>query len=230
MEFLKVASVLHCLALHEAARSASLNIVKNVAVKGDVLFPVRHRSRDEKYEVTLRKKWPVALKILGWNSELMVRPLTVHPYYTARVHLIKAGIVQFRDVFLNDSGVYELTTDYLGPVLRNNNRDVFEVRVFEPVSQPIIRVSDAFTNVTLNCSVSKGTGIAFYWKKTTYLESENFTSSGSVLVVKSGCEEQAFEYSCVAENPISQQTSVPVTIKLCAESQDRGERGILVAY
>uniref|UniRef100_A0A4W3GSX2 Ig-like domain-containing protein n=1 Tax=Callorhinchus milii TaxID=7868 RepID=A0A4W3GSX2_CALMI len=85
------------------------------------------------------------------------------------------------------------------------------------VSQPIVRVSDGFTNVTLNCSVSKGTGIAYYWKKATYLDSENFTSSGSVLVVKSGCEEQAVGYSCVAENPISQQISLPVTIKLCAE-------------
>ncbi|XP_067884133.1 SLAM family member 9-like [Heterodontus francisci] len=224
MEILRLFAVLHCITLCSAATSAPLNSVANLRTGEDVRFPINYHS-DEKYEVTFRRRSPISLKILAWNSEQPDRPYRIHPYYTQRVQFHRDGFIELQSVHLDDEGVYEIQTDYLGRQLRNNNQDLFELHVFEPVSQPLVVITgNCSSNRKLNCSISRGTKVTCRWQSQSVDGVSNYTFHGAVLQLGNLRGQEPHTYTCIVENPVSEESSEPVTAELCDGDQDRGPR------
>ncbi|XP_078394326.1 hepatic and glial cell adhesion molecule-like isoform X1 [Cetorhinus maximus] len=220
MEILGLFAVLHCITLCGAELSASPRSVTNLRVGEDVRFPINHRS-DGQYEVTFKRKSPVGLKVLAWNSENPETPYRIHPQYRDRVRFQRDVFVEMQGVRFDDEGVYEIQTDYLGNQLRVNDQDLFELRVFEPVSRPMVVITG---NCNLNCSAPRGTGVTCRWKRQSADGVGDDTFYGAVLPLGNMSELEPHTYRCIAENPVSVEMSGPLTMGLCNGDQDRGPR------
>ncbi|XP_041068143.1 SLAM family member 7-like [Carcharodon carcharias] len=220
MEIFRLFAVLHCITLCGAALSASPISVTNLRVGVDVRFPINYHS-DGQYEVTFKRKSPVGLKVLAWNSENPETPYRIHPQYIQRVRFYRDGFVEIQDVQFDDEGVYEIQTDYLGDQLRVNDQDLFELRVFEPVSQPMVVITG---NCNLNCSASSGTDVTCRWKRQSADGIGDDTFYGAVLPLGNMSELQSHTYRCIAENPVSVEMSGPLTMEMCDGDGDRGPR------
>ncbi|XP_078064782.1 SLAM family member 9-like [Mustelus asterias] len=200
-----------------AVISASLNSVTNLRVGDDIRFPLPQLA-SEKQEVTFKRRSPVDFKILAWNSETPERPYRIHPRYSQRVQYQPGGFTQIRNVTLSDEGVYELRTDYLGERLRDSHYSVFELRVFEPVSRPMVVVS---SNCTMNCSHSGGKQVTCRWRGRTTDGFRNYTFRGAVLQLRNRSQAEFLTYTCIVENPVSWKISQPVTPQLCTVNPAR---------
>uniref|UniRef100_UPI00398E99C5 signaling lymphocytic activation molecule-like n=1 Tax=Pristiophorus japonicus TaxID=55135 RepID=UPI00398E99C5 len=101
---------------------------------------------------------------------------------------------------------------------------VIKVTTFVPeqVSQPAVRIiGDCPTpNVTLSCSVCKGTNVTFHWRKQSLTGAIDGTYNGTELMIDRGNEEEQHVYRCIAENLVSNATSDPVQPKLCNGNKD----------
>ncbi|XP_007883620.2 hepatocyte cell adhesion molecule-like [Callorhinchus milii] len=210
-EMVPTASVL-LLPLCAVLTLPSPSAIANVFIGADFCFPV-NRTIEQQHEVVLEMKSPINLKIMVWDSKQPYRP-DIHPSYRGRVLCLKRGGVLVSNVSLDDSGIYEII---IRDFLRSNESHLVDLRVFDPVSQPMVKMAgDCSANVSLSCSASKGTNATIYWRKR--LE-PNITYNGSVLLLNRGRGGQAAEYECVAENPISQEISRPQ--QPCQENPDR---------
>ncbi|XP_072330747.1 hepatic and glial cell adhesion molecule-like isoform X1 [Scyliorhinus torazame] len=197
----------------------------NNAIAGEqALFPIQHQGTDQ-YDVTFRSKSPVAFKIFTWKSNNPEELHIVHPLYKHRV-VIDGGFVMLNDVQVDDNGEYEINIDYYGTELKNRDESTFRMQVFEPVSQPetaILGNCKSSSNITLNCFVSNGTNVMMHWEKLSLFGVLNETYDGTLLVIDCVTEEEQYVYRCIAENPVSNATSDPLTVSLYNGANPKGK-------
>ncbi|XP_072330736.1 hepatic and glial cell adhesion molecule-like isoform X2 [Scyliorhinus torazame] len=197
----------------------------NNAIAGEqALFPIQHQGTDQ-YDVTFRSKSPVAFKIFTWKSNNPEELHIVHPLYKHRVG-IDGGFVMLNDVQVDDNGEYEINIDYYGTELKNRDESTFRMQVFEPVSQPetaILGNCKSSSNITLNCFVSNGTNVMMHWEKLSLFGVLNETYDGTLLVIDCVTEEEQYVYRCIAENPVSNATSDPLTVSLYNGANPKGK-------
>ncbi|XP_038672501.1 hepatocyte cell adhesion molecule-like [Scyliorhinus canicula] len=224
----KLASVFQLFVPCGEALIARTDTITNTPAGEPVQFPIQYQGTDQ-HDVTFRLKFPLPLKILTWKSKYPEKLHIVHPLYQYRVE-IHADFVMLNDVHVNDTGEYEVQIDYYGIELKNRDESTFRMQVFEPVSQPetmILGDCTSSSNITLNCSVSKGTNYLIYWEKVSssgVLETYDVT----VLVIDCVTEEEQRMYRCIAENPVSNATSDRVTVSLYSGANLNGRRKYLM--
>ncbi|XP_067829768.1 SLAM family member 9-like [Heptranchias perlo] len=229
VEILRLFAVLHWITLCRAAISASPNCITKLPTGEDIRFPINHYS-DEKHEVTFRRRSPIRLKIMAWKSDRPERPYVTHPYYRHRVQFHKDGFFELQNVQLYDGGMYEIQTDYLGKQLRNKDRDPFDLWAFEPVSRPVVVITgNCSSNFKLNCSTARGTNVTHRWEKQSAHGVSTYTFNGAVLQLGNTSEQEPHTYTCIVENPVSKETSDPVTAELCDGERARGPRSHWIA-
>ncbi|XP_060690882.1 SLAM family member 5-like isoform X4 [Hemiscyllium ocellatum] len=101
----------------------------------------------------------------------------------------------------------------------------------EPVSQPLIKIHDNCVNspnITLSCSVSKGTNVTIYWEKMSLSGVCSKIHAREVLMIDCVSEKEQHEYRCIAENPVSNATSNQVTFDPREEINLKGKRNHFV--
>ncbi|XP_078066238.1 SLAM family member 5-like [Mustelus asterias] len=225
----KLASVFHLFVESGEALLARPDIITNTPVGEQVQFPIQYNGTDQ-YDITFRLKFPVRFKILTWKSNSPQRLHFVHPLYQHSVG-IYSDLVVLNDVHVNDTGEYEIQIDYYGIELKNRDESTFRMQVFEPVSQPVTAIlGDCVnsSNITLRCSVSKGTNYLIHWEKVSMSGVLSETYDVTVLVIDCVTEVQQQSYRCTAANPVSNATSDPVTVDLSNRANPNGERNNLM--
>ncbi|XP_072329605.1 hepatic and glial cell adhesion molecule-like [Scyliorhinus torazame] len=226
----KLSSVFHILVVCGESLIARSGIIINARAGEQVLFPIKHEGTDQ-YDVTFRLKFPVSFKIFTWKSINPEKLHIVHPLYKHRVGF-NSTFVMLNDVHDSDTGNYEIHIDYYGTKLKNREESTFRIQVFEPVSQPetvVLGNCASSPNITLNCSVSNGTNYLIHWEKVTLSGVRNETYDGTVLVIDCVTEEEQHVYRCIAENPVSNATSDPVTVSRDNKTNSKGKRnGLMV--
>ncbi|XP_042200782.1 hepatocyte cell adhesion molecule-like isoform X3 [Callorhinchus milii] len=128
------------------------------------------------------------------------------------------------DVHMEDSGEYRIQTNYLGKVLRQRDELTFHLKVFEPVAQPVVKVTTncSVPAATLTCSAPNGTNPLFHWEKVSGFAGNTVVYNGSTLHLSNVTGRERDSYTCVAHNPVSQTASKPVTADLCPDSSSAG--------
>ncbi|XP_067881294.1 SLAM family member 9-like [Heterodontus francisci] len=97
--------------------------------------------------------------------------------------------------------------------------------VLEPVSQPLVVITgNCSSNRKLNCSISRGTKVTCRWQSQSVDGVSNYTFHGAVLQLGNLRGQEPHTYTCIVENPVSEESSEPVTAELCDGDQDRGPR------
>ncbi|XP_042200771.1 hepatocyte cell adhesion molecule-like isoform X3 [Callorhinchus milii] len=222
----RIITVLLCARLGSPAVWAIPDTVTNLSVGQDVQFPVIH-DNNMKYEVTARRESPYSIKILGWNSD---QPFSignahiVHPLYRDRVQLTVNGSLLLKNVHMEDSAEYRIQTNYLGAVLRQRDQLTFHLKVFEPVAQPVVKVTTncSVPAATLTCSAPNGTNPLLHWEKVLGFAGNTVVYNGTTLHLSNVTGRERDSYTCVAHNPVSQTASEPVTTDLCPDSGSAG--------
>ncbi|XP_048460781.1 carcinoembryonic antigen-related cell adhesion molecule 1-like isoform X2 [Rhincodon typus] len=132
---------------------------------------------------------------------------------------------------IKSSDLLNLHNFKLASELKNRDQSTFRIQVFEPVSQPVIEIRDNCvnsSNITLSCSVSKGTNVTIYWEKVSLSGICSKIYDGGVLVIDCVNEKEQDEYRCIAENPVSNATSNQVTFDERKAINPKGERNHLM--
>ncbi|XP_067898121.1 hepatic and glial cell adhesion molecule-like [Heterodontus francisci] len=206
--------VFHLFTVCGAVTLVTPNTATAVTVGEQVLFRINHQAGSQ-YDVTFCSTTP-RTTIATWAINNSIEAKTMHSLYEDRLHWNVSGSVVLCHAQINDSGIYEIEISYYSTDLKSSDKERFELRVFEPVSQPALKIRyDCPTpNITLSCSVSKGTNVTFHWR---------IESSGAIvgaynrtdLVIDLGNEQVQHVYRCIAENPVSNATSDPVMPEPC---------------
>ncbi|XP_072428971.1 SLAM family member 5-like isoform X1 [Chiloscyllium punctatum] len=220
----KLTTVVHLFALCESLLSVP-DTITNATTGEKVLFPLQYQGSDQ-YDVTFSLRFPLSFKIFTWKSSNPEKLHIVHPLYRYRVE-IHASFVVLYNVQVNDTGEYEIHIDYFGTELKNRDQSIFRIQVFEPVSQPLIKIHDNCVNspnITLSCSVSKGTNVTIYWEKMSLSGVCSKIHAREALVIDCVSEKEQHEYRCIAENPVSNATSNQVTFNLHEGINLKGKR------
>ncbi|RXN00819.1 Apolipoprotein D [Acipenser ruthenus] len=87
----------------------------------------------------------------------------------------------------------------------------------EPVSKPNVTAVCSVNNITMTCSTSQGTHVSYRWEKVPACSSESCVSAGAEKLVD-GLYGSTDEYKCIAENPVSTETSDPLGTQACDEN------------
>ncbi|XP_038673377.1 hepatocyte cell adhesion molecule-like [Scyliorhinus canicula] len=220
-----IASVFYLFVVHGEALNVRPDTITNAIAGEQVQFPIQHQGSDQ-YDVTFTSKSPVHFNIFTWKSNNPEKLLIVHPLYKHRVRIV-SGVVILNDVQVDDTGEYEINIDYYGKEVENGDQNTFRMQVFEPVSQPetaILGNCASSPHVTLNCSVSNGTNVMIHWEKLSMSGVLNETYDGTLLVIDCVTEEEQHVYRCVAQNPVSNATSNPMTGSLYNGANHNGKR------
>ncbi|GCB68932.1 hypothetical protein scyTo_0013896 [Scyliorhinus torazame] len=210
VKILTLLSVFHLLTLCKTEIPAVPNTVINAAVGEQVLFPVHHPC-GAMYEVTLLSKSPIHSKLASWNFNTSDN----QPLYENRLKRSRNGSVMLHNVQINDTRLYEIQIDCYSTTMTATRKQSFDLRVFEPVSKLLVTITCSNINVTLSCTVSNGTNVTFHWEKQSLSGAINRIHNGAELVIDIVNEQEQFIYKCVAENPVSNATSAPWTMKEC---------------
>ncbi|XP_078420550.1 hepatic and glial cell adhesion molecule-like [Cetorhinus maximus] len=221
--------IFHLFVVCEEALRLEPHTITNVTAGEQVLFPIQYQGTD-KYELTFSLKFPRTFKILTWKSSNTKKLHIVQPLYQHRVTIYK-DFVALNDVHVNDTGEYEIHIDYYGTELKNRDESTFRMKVFEPVSQPVIAIlckSESSPNIILNCSVSNGTNATIHWEKVSLSGVLNETNDGRLLVIDSVTEKNQYVYRCIAKNPVSNATSIDFTVSPNDWANPKGKRSHLV--
>ncbi|XP_062303861.1 uncharacterized protein LOC134008481 isoform X2 [Osmerus eperlanus] len=138
--------------------------------------------------------------------------------FTDRLQLdLQTGSLTVRNISLHDAGVYQLQTG--GDKLAHQT---FTLSVYDMVSGPAIsysylRLSANNISCTVECSVKNGRDVTLTWYKGE--ERLNQTSSpdlsSNISLHLEMKDQDGDTYSCVAENPISNQTDKLHKTELC---------------
>ncbi|XP_043557887.1 uncharacterized protein LOC122555803 [Chiloscyllium plagiosum] len=221
--------VFHLFVVCQDALLARPDTTTNAKAGEQVQFLTCHQGNDS-YDVTFGLKFPRAFKILTWKSSHPEKLHIVHPLYRHRVG-IQRDYVVLNGVQVNDTGEYEIHIDYYGTELKNRGHSIFMMHVIEPVSQPMTAINGNCVNspnITLSCSVSKGSNITIHWEKVSMSGVLNETYDGSVLAVDCAHEEEQHEYRCFVKNLVSNATSNQVTIGPYHRTNTKDQRTCLM--
>ncbi|XP_062303853.1 uncharacterized protein LOC134008479 [Osmerus eperlanus] len=162
--------------------------------------------------------------------------------FTDRLQLdLQTGSLTVRNISLHDAGVYQLQTG--GDKVAHQT---FTLSVYDMVSGPAIsysylRLSANNISCTVECSVKNGRDVTLTWYKGE--ERLNQTSSpdlsSNISLHLEMKDQDGDTYSCVAENPISNQTDKLHKTELCPglstttnfhnHTRDRGAVAVAVA-
>ncbi|XP_038671336.1 uncharacterized protein LOC119975618, partial [Scyliorhinus canicula] len=213
--FTLTAPTFHLFTVCGAVTLASPNTITEVTVGEQVLFHVNIQG-EASYDVTFRSKAPNAI-LAAWMINNNVSSVNMHSLYEGRLQWNMNGSVVLLNIQINDSGPYEIEIHYYSQELKNSDIEGFELLVFEPVSQPDVKIfGDCTTpNITLSCLVSNGTSVTFHWRKESLSGTTDGTFNGTQLAINHGNEEEQHVYWCIAENPVSNAKSNPVRLELC---------------
>ncbi|XP_078420630.1 cell adhesion molecule CEACAM21-like isoform X2 [Cetorhinus maximus] len=205
----------HLFTVCGAVTLATPNTTTQVTVGEQVLFLVNIQGGDS-YDVRFHSKTPPTI-IAVWTINNTVHPKSTHPLYEGRVQWNESGSVVLYNVQVNDSRKYKLEINHQSTELKNDDEESFELLVFEPVSQPAVKIIDDCTtpNITLSCSIFKGTNVTFQWRKESLSGAIDGAFNGTQLVIDRDNEEEQHVYRCIAENPVSNAKSDPVRPKPC---------------
>ncbi|XP_072896928.1 HEPACAM family member 2-like [Hemitrygon akajei] len=230
IDIFKLASVFHLILVCGGALYARPGTVTNAAEGQTVMFPIEYQSSDDQYHVTFSLTFPQFFKIVIWKSSLPERLYIVHPQYTHRA-TFKNGSVVLYDIQVNDSGEYQIRTDYYGLEAKNYDQSTFTIQVFEPVSQPVAKTfshDQNAPNITLNCSVSNAKAVMIYWEKISLSGVTIETYTNTSLVIDCATEDEQHEYRCIAKNPISNASSSEISINSCNTRNLNDKRNYLM--
>ncbi|XP_032890264.1 uncharacterized protein LOC116981362 [Amblyraja radiata] len=122
-----------------------------------VRFPLRHDSQEKLVMSRLNPN----IGILGWKSSSPEYPHIVISSYKDRIIFRRDAFIELRDVGPGDQGTYEIS--YYGRKLFD--RDLFELRVVEPMSTPTVGVSCNSSHLTLNCFTVSGCSVTYQWER-----------------------------------------------------------------
>ncbi|XP_036372542.1 hepatocyte cell adhesion molecule-like [Megalops cyprinoides] len=128
----------------------------------------------------------------------------------------QTGSLSIRNLSTKDSGVYQLQT-INGLIFFQK----FNLSVYSPVSKPVIRKTPQSHSVSKSCSVlcsvENGREVTLSWQREG--ETLSHTSSPDLntpLSLPLEIEEYSSTYSCVADNPVSNQSLQLNTEELCS--------------
>ncbi|XP_067898136.1 SLAM family member 5-like isoform X2 [Heterodontus francisci] len=208
---LALLSVFHLLTLCGSEISAVPNSIINAIVGEQVLFPV-HNHCGAQYEVTFLTKSPTHAILATWGFNKSDK----HPLYENRLERSTKDSVVLYKVQINDTKLYGLQVECYSKTMTETNERLFDLRVFEPVSKPVLTITakSSTPNITLSCSVSKGNNVTFHLSQS-LSGAINRTSDGEELVIDHFSEQEQYVYICTAENPVSNATSDPWTRQQC---------------
>ncbi|XP_038672491.1 hepatocyte cell adhesion molecule-like isoform X2 [Scyliorhinus canicula] len=208
VKILTLHSVFHLLTLCKTEISA--NTVINAAVGEQVLFPV-HNQCGAVSEVTFLSKSPINTKLASWSFNTSDK----QPLYENRLKRSRNGSVMLHNVQIHDTKLYQIEIECYSTAMTAARQQLIDLRVFEPVSKPLVTTTCSTINATLSCTVSNGTNVTFHWGKQSLSGAINRIHNGTELIIDIVNEQEQFIYKCVAENPVSNATSVPWTMKEC---------------
>ncbi|XP_067897502.1 SLAM family member 5-like [Heterodontus francisci] len=226
----KLGQVFHLFLVCGEALFARPDTITNATTGEQVLFPIQYQGREDQYDVTFRLQFPLAFKILTWKSNNPEKLHIVHPLYQHRVRIYQ-DFVELNEVHINDTGEYKIDIDYYGTELENRDQSTFRMQVFEAISQPVIVIlgnCGSTSNITLSCSVSKGTNVTIRWEKVSLSGVLDQIYEGIALVIDCITEEEQHVYRCLAENPVNNATSNQVTIDFHKGTNPKGKRNRLM--
>ncbi|XP_051873752.1 uncharacterized protein LOC127571436 [Pristis pectinata] len=209
-----VLSALHFLTLCGAEISAGSGTVIDAVAGQEVQFPVDNQCEDQ-YDVTFRLLSPGIVAVLALRgtdgSERR------HPVYEDRLYWSATDSPVLSNVRVTDSKRYSIQIDCYSPHINSSiSAKVFELRVFEPVSKPVItKTGNCLSpNITLSCSVSNATNVTFCWEILS-LSGNITTFDGPELVINHVNEWEQYIFRCTAKNRVSNASSEQTITDLC---------------
>ncbi|XP_029444752.1 HEPACAM family member 2 isoform X2 [Rhinatrema bivittatum] len=120
----------------------------------------------------------------------------------------------------SDEGNYIVKVNVKGNGMVSAQENI-QVTVNVPVSKPVIRSEptsgavEHVGNITITCSVRKGTRITYQWLKNgqpvTASPSYSFSLNNDTLFIAPVMKDDIGNYSCLAKNPVSEMESDPIT-------------------
>ncbi|XP_048460624.1 SLAM family member 5-like [Rhincodon typus] len=216
MKMLTLLSVFSLLTVFGTEISA-ISII-NAIVGKQVLFPVAIPCGNQ-CEVAFLSKSPIHAKLASWG----ITPLSTHILYKNRLQIATNCSLVLQNVQINDTKPYAIQIDCCKPSTVTEET-IFQLQVFEPVSKPSITINCSTTNVSLSCSVSNGTNVTLHWEKKSSSGAISRINDGAELVLSHDHEQNQYEYMCVAENPVSSETSDPPKLEKCNGHNSKGWR------
>ncbi|KAL7855589.1 hypothetical protein AOLI_G00191930 [Acnodon oligacanthus] len=167
------------------------------------------------------------------NSQI-IRGEIITDYYSERfrdrLQLNRtSGSLTIRNISREDSGVYKLQI-----ITERTSVWSFSVDVYAPVSKPVIRNQAEKRSVSLResfsplCSVENGKDVSLSW----YEEKERISSISSsdsserLYLPLNKTNPDCYTYTCVAANPVSNQTTQLNITNTCLKAGTKGPRNL----
>uniref|UniRef100_UPI00398F43AB SLAM family member 5-like isoform X1 n=1 Tax=Pristiophorus japonicus TaxID=55135 RepID=UPI00398F43AB len=224
---LALLSVFHLLTLCGTEISAVHYTIINVVVGEKVMFPV-HNQCGAQYEVSFLSKFPTHTKLASWG----LTESDGHPLYKDRLERSTNDSLVLHNVQVNDTKLYGIQFECYSTKIAETKEELFDLRVFEPVSKPVMTITGSCStpNITLSCSVFKGTNVTFHWEKQSLSGAVNGTYDGSELVIDHVSEQEQYMYRCTAKNPVSNAISDPWTTEQCNSYHSKIQKRLWIMY
>ncbi|XP_051873746.1 T-lymphocyte surface antigen Ly-9-like isoform X1 [Pristis pectinata] len=204
MKMMAVLSALHFLTLCGTEISARPGTVIDAVAGQEVQFPVDNQCED-RYEVTFRLLSSVVAVLASRGTDGSERR---HPVYEDRLYWSATDSPVLSNVRVTDSKRYGIQLSCYDPNATDPNEEIFDLRVFEPVSKPVIKKTGncSSPNITLSCSASSGTNVTICWEILS-LSGDSRTFDGPELVINHVNEWQQYTLRCTAKNRVSNASS-----------------------
>ncbi|OCT73018.1 hypothetical protein XELAEV_18035997mg, partial [Xenopus laevis] len=135
--------------------------------------------------------------------------------YEGRCHLYENAALQLDNLTLKDTGEYTLTVI---PTNGATQTEVFYLSVYSPLSYPTLNANNAYpvndTSVTLHCDAGGQNVVnyTFYKDGVTACSQPHVTCNKDFLYFQPITISDTGRYTCKIENPISTNTSQPLSI------------------
>ncbi|XP_062902071.1 uncharacterized protein LOC134345398 isoform X2 [Mobula hypostoma] len=219
-----VLSALHFLTLCGSEISAQPDTTINAIVGQDVHFPVENQCEDQ-FVVTFQLLSPVDAVLASRGMNLSG---TQHPLYKDRLYWSANGSPVLSKVQVNESKRYATQIDCYHESSMTTAKQIYDLRVFEPVLKPVITPiwKCPSPNITLSCSVSNRANVTFHWEILFLSESTNRTEHGPELVVNHENEWKQYTFRCIVKNRVSNASNDLTITELC--NQNNFARDLLI--
>ncbi|XP_003466721.2 SLAM family member 5 isoform X5 [Cavia porcellus] len=165
------------------------------------------------------------VKTIAWTSESSVAFITLedsgkttkvfvtHNKYKGRIKVINESYnLVISDLNMKDTGKYkaDITTTDTNTITRSYYLHVYRRLGNPKITQSIMTSVNGTCNVTLICSVDKDEkNVTYRWSSA--------TKEGNVLQIIQTPENEGLNYTCTAQNPVSNNSSSISSQQLCAD-------------